>query len=203
MSNAAFETALGRSLGVPIFQEQGMQVAILAAGFTPGEALRKDQWVSANMVFPKVTQRAPSYWSMTAVGLNATNEPAALLAAMLKSQPMSFYSASQLVQDAKRHGIEVVPSTLRSAALTPYSCASIVRGSRPPRSVVTQKDAGRSSGATSSMREPRRLSRAWVTWRAARSPTGATSKYWRARARARTRCSRPPSIAVKRFGNRS
>ena len=32
------ETALGRTLGVPIFQEQVMQVAMLAAGFTPGEA---------------------------------------------------------------------------------------------------------------------------------------------------------------------
>ncbi len=32
------EIALGRTLGVPIFQEQVMQVAILAAGFTPGEA---------------------------------------------------------------------------------------------------------------------------------------------------------------------
>src|SRR5690606_28704388 len=30
--------ALERTLGVPIFQEQVMQVAIIAAGFTPGEA---------------------------------------------------------------------------------------------------------------------------------------------------------------------
>src|SRR5690606_39409084 len=30
--------ALARTLGVPIFQEQVMQVAILAAGFSPGEA---------------------------------------------------------------------------------------------------------------------------------------------------------------------
>ncbi len=30
--------ALARTLGVPIFQEQVMQIAILAAGFTPGEA---------------------------------------------------------------------------------------------------------------------------------------------------------------------
>ena len=30
--------ALERTLGVPIFQEQVMQLAILAAGFTPGEA---------------------------------------------------------------------------------------------------------------------------------------------------------------------
>jgi error-prone DNA polymerase len=36
--SAGFETALGRILGVPIFQEQVMQVAILAAGFTLGDA---------------------------------------------------------------------------------------------------------------------------------------------------------------------
>jgi len=34
----AVKTALARTLGVPIFQEQVMQLAILAAGFTPGEA---------------------------------------------------------------------------------------------------------------------------------------------------------------------
>ncbi len=36
--SAALEQALGRTLGVPVFQEQCMQIAILAAGFTPGEA---------------------------------------------------------------------------------------------------------------------------------------------------------------------
>ncbi|HEY5579978.1 MAG TPA: OB-fold nucleic acid binding domain-containing protein, partial [Rhodoferax sp.] len=34
-------------------------------------------------------------------------EPAAFLAAMLNSQPLGFYSPNQLVQDAKRHGVEV------------------------------------------------------------------------------------------------
>ena len=34
----ALKEALGRTLGVPVFQEQVMQIAILAAGFTPGEA---------------------------------------------------------------------------------------------------------------------------------------------------------------------
>jgi error-prone DNA polymerase len=37
------------------------------------------------------------------------HEPAAFLAAMLNSQPMGFYSPSQLVQDARRHGVRVVP----------------------------------------------------------------------------------------------
>ncbi|MFX9058088.1 hypothetical protein ABTN75_19665, partial [Acinetobacter baumannii] len=30
--------ALGRTLGIPVFQEQCMQIAIIAAGFTPGES---------------------------------------------------------------------------------------------------------------------------------------------------------------------
>ena len=35
------------------------------------------------------------------------HHPAEFLAAMLNSQPLGFYSPSQLVQDAKRHGVEV------------------------------------------------------------------------------------------------
>ena len=34
----ALDAALGRTLGVPIFQEQVMQICVIAAGFTPGEA---------------------------------------------------------------------------------------------------------------------------------------------------------------------
>ncbi|MDI7067024.1 hypothetical protein QMO17_38010, partial [Klebsiella pneumoniae] len=37
------------------------------------------------------------------------HEPVAFLVAMLNSQPMGFYSPSQLVQDAKRHGVKVLP----------------------------------------------------------------------------------------------
>ncbi|WP_256738003.1 hypothetical protein, partial [Paraburkholderia fungorum] len=37
------------------------------------------------------------------------HEPAAFLCAMLNSQPMGFYSPSQLVQDAQRHGVKVLP----------------------------------------------------------------------------------------------
>ena len=36
--NEEIKSALERTLGVPIFQEQVMQLAMLAAGFTPGEA---------------------------------------------------------------------------------------------------------------------------------------------------------------------
>ncbi len=34
------ETVLGKTLGVPLFQEQAMRIAIVAGGFTPGEADR-------------------------------------------------------------------------------------------------------------------------------------------------------------------
>jgi error-prone DNA polymerase len=37
------------------------------------------------------------------------HHPAEFLAAMLNSQPLGFYSPSQLVQDAQRHGVEVRP----------------------------------------------------------------------------------------------
>jgi error-prone DNA polymerase len=36
--NEAVRTVLGRTLGVPLFQEQAMKLAIVAGGFTPGEA---------------------------------------------------------------------------------------------------------------------------------------------------------------------
>ncbi len=44
------ENVLGKTLGVPLFQEQAMQIAIVAAGFTPGEA---DQLRRAMATFRK------------------------------------------------------------------------------------------------------------------------------------------------------
>ena len=39
------------------------------------------------------------------------HHPAVFLAALLNSQPMGFYGPAQLVADARRHGVEVLPST--------------------------------------------------------------------------------------------
>jgi error-prone DNA polymerase len=39
-SSKALENVLGKTLGVPLFQEQAMQIAVVAAGFTPSEADR-------------------------------------------------------------------------------------------------------------------------------------------------------------------
>ncbi|CAG4895487.1 error-prone DNA polymerase [Paraburkholderia saeva] len=143
----ALKTALGRTLGVPIFQEQVMQVAILAAGFTAGEAdqLRRamaawkrkgglekyydrivlgmqdrgyDQ-AFAEAIFEQIKgfgeygfpeSHAASFALLVyASSWLKCHEPEAFLAAMLNSQPMGFYSPSQLVQDAQRHGVKVLP----------------------------------------------------------------------------------------------
>jgi error-prone DNA polymerase len=140
-------TALGRTLGVPIFQEQVMQVAILAAGFSPGEADQLRRAMAAwkrkgglekyydrivNGMLERGYERAfaegifeqikgfgeygfpESHAASFALLVYASSwlkchEPTAFLAAMLNSQPMGFYSPSQLVQDAKRHGVKVAP----------------------------------------------------------------------------------------------
>ena len=143
----ALKEALGRTLGVPIFQEQVMQVAILAAGFTPGEAdqLRRsmaawkrkgglqkyhDKIVNgmtergyeeafAKQIFEQIKGFSEygfpeSHAASFALLVYAScwlkcHHPGEFLAAMLNAQPLGFYSPSQLVQDARRHGIEVRP----------------------------------------------------------------------------------------------
>ena len=141
------EKALGRTLGIPIFQEQVMQVAIIAADFTPGEAdqLRRAMaaWkrkggmnnyhdrivdamvdngyekVFAEAIFSQIEgfgeygfpeSHAASFALLTyASSWLKCHEPAAFLCALLNSQPMGFYSPSQLVQDGRRHGVQVLP----------------------------------------------------------------------------------------------
>jgi len=143
----AVRQVLGRTLGVPIFQEQVMQLAMVAAGFTPGEAdrLRRSMaaWkkrgglehfegklktgmmrhgYSADFAdglykqilgfgeygFPE--SHAASFALLVYVSSwLKCHHPAAFCAALLNSQPMGFYAPSQLVQDARRHGVEVLP----------------------------------------------------------------------------------------------
>ena len=143
----ALKKALGRTLGVPIFQEQVMEISMIAARFTSDEAdgLRRamaawkhtghmekfqnkliDGMVDngydrpfAEAIFEQVKgfgeygfpeSHAASFALLVIVSSWLKyHEPACFLAAMLDSQPMGFYSASQLIQDAQRHGIEVRP----------------------------------------------------------------------------------------------
>ena len=43
------------------------------------------------------------------------HHPAAFCAALLNSQPMGFYAPAQLVQDARRHGVEVLPADVNAS----------------------------------------------------------------------------------------
>ncbi|CAM8639049.1 DnaE DNA polymerase III, alpha subunit [Oxalobacteraceae bacterium] len=143
--SADMETALARTLGVPIFQEQVMQIAMLAAGFSAGEAdqLRRamaawkrkgglekfhDRLIQGMLARGYTAEFAESIYSQIqgfaeygfpeshaasfallayASAWLKCHHPTAFLAALLNSQPMGFYTPSQLVQDAKRHGVEV------------------------------------------------------------------------------------------------
>jgi len=141
----ALKAALERTRGVPIFQEQVMQVAMIAAGFSAGEAdeLRRamaswkrpgvlekyyDRIVAgmrergyedafADRIFKQIKgfssygfpeSHAASFALLTYVSSwLKCHEPAAFLCALLNSQPLGFYTPSQLIQDARRHDVEV------------------------------------------------------------------------------------------------
>ena len=155
--SAAVKAVLQRTLGVPIFQEQVMQLAIVAAGFTAGEAdhLRRSMaaWKRRGGVehfrerliggmlarnysrefaeaifrqiegfgeygFPESHAASFALLSYVSAWLKC-HEPAAFLVGLLNAQPMGFYSASQLVQDAKRnsrHPLEVRPPDVQHSA---------------------------------------------------------------------------------------
>ena len=140
-----------RTLGVPIFQEQVMQLAIVAAGFTPGEAdqLRRSMaaWKRrggmehyrqriiegmtergyetdfAEQVFEQIKgfgsygfpeSHAASFALLVyASAWLKCHHPTAFAAALLNAQPLGFYSVSQIIQDARRHGVEVRPVDVR------------------------------------------------------------------------------------------
>ncbi len=141
----AVKGVLQRTLGVPIFQEQVMQLAMVAAGFTAGDAdrLRRAMaaWKRKGGLEPferklKDGMRMNGYGADFADALYRQilgfgeygfpeshsasfallvyvsswlkcHHPAAFCAALLNSQPMGFYAPAQLVQDARRHGVEV------------------------------------------------------------------------------------------------
>ena len=151
--SAELEPVLKRTLGVPLFQEQVMQLAITAAGFSPGEAdeLRRgmaawkrrggieyfhERFVSgmlrknyplefAEALFNQLRgfgsygfpeSHAASFALITWFSCwLKCHEPAAFACALLNSQPLGFYAPSQIIQDARRHGITVHPVDVRSS----------------------------------------------------------------------------------------
>ncbi len=147
----ALKAVLQRTLGVPIFQEQVMQIAMVAAGFSGSEAdvLRRSMaaWARrgglehmhqrlvkgmlergysaefAEQIFQQIRgfgeygfpeSHAASFALLVYVSAwLKCHHPAAFTCALLNSQPMGFYQPAQLVQDARRHGVKVLPVDVR------------------------------------------------------------------------------------------
>jgi len=145
--NKALERVLQRTLGVPVFQEQVMEIAMVAAGFSAGQAdqLRrsmaawrrvgavtrfKDEVINgmlnngyeqefAEAIFKQIEgfgeygfpeSHAASFALLVYVSCYLKcHEPAAFVCAMLNSQPLGFYDPSDLTQDARRHGVTILP----------------------------------------------------------------------------------------------
>jgi len=152
--SAQLQEVLQRTLGVPLFQEQVMQIAIVAAGYSPGEAdqLRRSMaaWkrhgglephrerlargmlangysqAFADHLFEQIKgfgsygfpeSHAASFALITWVSCWLKyHEPAAFACGLINSAPMGFYSPDQLLQDARRHGIRVLPVDVRQSA---------------------------------------------------------------------------------------
>ena len=147
------EPVLARTLGVPLFQEQLMQMAVAVGNCTAADAdllrramgskrgvekierLRDKLYAGmaengialdvADSIYEKIEafanfgfaeSHALSFGLLVyASSWLKLHYPAAFLAALLRAQPMGFYSPQTLTADARRHGVRVLrPDILRS-----------------------------------------------------------------------------------------
>ncbi|MCL4370661.1 MAG: hypothetical protein M1380_07105, partial [Chloroflexi bacterium] len=143
----SLEPILGETLGVVLFQEQVIRVAVAVAGFTPGEAdmfrramnrhrsgtemariharflegaVRNGlEEETAETIFKQLAGFASyGFCKSHAAAFAKTAYDTAYLklyyapefyAAILNNQPMGFYSPEVVANDAKRHGIRILP----------------------------------------------------------------------------------------------
>ena len=149
----AIQSVLERTLGVPIFQEQVIKLAMVAAGFSGGEAdqLRRaiTSWGKNSKLlsfehklisgmlergydeefarrlfeqikgfggygFPESHSASFALLAYVSAWLKC-HHPAAFFTGLLNSQPMGFYSPSQLIQDARRHGVNILPADVNQS----------------------------------------------------------------------------------------
>jgi error-prone DNA polymerase len=150
----ALQRVLEKTLGVPIFQEQVMKIAVLVGGYSPGEAdqLRRDMaaWNSTGRIeshherlvtrmirsgiTPEFAERIfsqirgfgeygfpESHAASFALIAYVTSwlrchHPAAFACSLLNAQPMGFYAPATIVEDAKRHGVAMLPVDVQHSA---------------------------------------------------------------------------------------
>ncbi len=156
--------SLEKTLGIPLFQEQLMQIAVDAAGFSGGEAdqlrramgakrseekierLKKRFYRGLEQTSGLVGEAADTLWnkiaSFATYGFPESHSqsfaalvyfsawfkyhyPAEFYVGLLRAQPMGFYSPQSLIQDARRHGIRILPISVnhsqREATVVKFS----------------------------------------------------------------------------------
>jgi DNA-directed DNA polymerase III PolC len=144
---------LGKTLGVPLFQEQAMQISIVGAGFTPEQADRLRRSLATFKKHGNVSEfRGLFLRGMAAKGYEADfsercfnqiegfgsygfpeshaasfaflvyasawikcHHPGIFACALLNSQPMGFYAPSQILRDARDHGVMVLPVCINAS----------------------------------------------------------------------------------------
>ncbi|MCA9754387.1 MAG: error-prone DNA polymerase [Candidatus Eisenbacteria bacterium] len=152
------EPVLAKTLGVPLFQEQVMKLAVVAADYTPGEAdrLRRDMaaWRSTGridrhreLLVTRMKQKGiaeefalrvfdqirgfgeygfpESHAASFALIAYATawvraHYIDAFTCALLNAYPMGFYSPATIIEDARRHGVTVLPPDV---AVSGWECS--------------------------------------------------------------------------------
>lgn len=185
------EVVLQRTLGVPLFQEQVMQIAIVAADYTPGEAdqLRRSMaaWkrhgglephrerlrqgmrrngysdAFAAQIFEQIKgfgsygfpeSHAASFALLTYASCwLKCHEPAAFACALINSWPMGFYSPDQILQDARRHGLQIRPVDV-GASHWDCSLEPIQGQSRGAEKLASEGRAGPEQARAQAVNEP-------------------------------------------------
>ena len=178
---------LERTMGVPIFQEQVMQLAVIAAGFTPGESdqlrrsmaawkrkgglepfeqrlldgMRKNGYDDdfAQQIYQQILgfgeygfpeSHSASFALLVYVSAWLKHyEPAAFTCALLNSQPMGFYSPSQLTQDLRKHGGVILPADV---VASDYECTLEDVNPSPSQNSLTPALSRRERGASARLR---------------------------------------------------
>ena len=137
------EAVLRKTLGVPLFQEQAMNVAIVGAGFTPAEPMingmleRGYSLDFAERTFRQIEgfgsygfpeSHAASFAKIAyASSWMKFHHPDIFCAALLNAQPMGFYAPAQLVGDARNHEVEIRPVCVNASR---WDC-TLEAGDRP------------------------------------------------------------------------
>ena len=174
----SMRAALGKTLGVPLFQEQMMQLAIDCAGFSATEADQLRQAMSSKRGPERIEElRGALLAGMAARGISeAVSEdiyakilafssygfpeshaisfaylvyasawlkryyPAAFTAALLRAQPMGFYSPASLIGDVRRDGVQV-----RGVDVNASAAAVILEDPNPPAAKMPNESPGASA----------------------------------------------------------